>query len=545
MTAAIANALPASSRYELLVRVAAGGMATVYVGRLRGALGFSRLVAIKRAHPHLLEDTAFARMLVAEARTAARIHHPNVVSVMDVEELDGELLLIMDYVEGASLSGLLAQAAAQKKSMPIAIAARIVVDACAGLHAAHQVADDQGKLLGLVHRDVSPHNVLVGVDGSSRLADFGIAKVESTSSIQTSTGALKGKVAYMAPEYVEKARADVRSDVFGMGVVAWEAFTQKRLFRGENEIETLRLVLAAEVPRASSVAELPRSIDLVLEKALHRDPDQRFQTAAEFSSALDEAARAASLIAGGAELGALVQSLVGPGLEQRRATIRSKTQPQTESLPPSAPVTSEAPAAAAPASSASDNPLRTVTLPTVTPPDATSPEVTAQLGLASERRVEVVSSGSSLGEGTTTGAAARSVREARQSRSPRAMRARWASVSVIVVAAGLAGTAAIVWRVRSASTAPAQSAVSSMSATSAAAAPASPPSVVSAAGSATPPPTTMPSASVAVAAVAPPPAPSAAAAASGKATAAPRPRASAAAASPAGRDKAPPNPYSH
>ena len=165
--------LPSSSRYELLVKIASGGMATVYVGRLSSVVGSSRLVAIKRAHAHLMEDPAFAKMLIEEAKLASRIHHPNVVAVQSVEEVEGELLLVMDYVEGASLADLVNY---EELPMPARVAVRALLDGCAGLQAAHELTDDDGKSLGIVHRDVSPHNILVGVDGVARLTDFGIAK---------------------------------------------------------------------------------------------------------------------------------------------------------------------------------------------------------------------------------------------------------------------------------------------------------------------------------------------------------------------------------
>src|SRR5262245_40221506 len=158
----IQHPLPRTSRYELLTKIAAGGMAMVYVGRLRGAAGFWRLCAIKRAHPHLVEDPELRRSLIAEARLASRIQHPNVVPISDVEELEGELLLVMDYVEGAALSELIRHASDAGRRLPPRVVVRVVLDACAGLAAAHDLKDENGTPLGLVHRDVSPQNVLVG-----------------------------------------------------------------------------------------------------------------------------------------------------------------------------------------------------------------------------------------------------------------------------------------------------------------------------------------------------------------------------------------------
>src|SRR6185369_5865550 len=204
-----------------------------------------RTVAIKRAHAHLIENPSFKQMLIDEARLASRLHHPNVVAVLDVEELAGELRLVMDYVEGAALSDLIGRGQEAERRLPSRIAVRIALDACAGLHAAHELCDEDNKPLGLVHRDVSPHNILVGVDGVARLSDFGIAK-QAEGGVSTTTGALKGKLGYMAPEYVEEGKLDARSDVFAMGVVAWEALANQKLFRGTNEVDTLKRIVATK-----------------------------------------------------------------------------------------------------------------------------------------------------------------------------------------------------------------------------------------------------------------------------------------------------------
>jgi serine/threonine-protein kinase len=325
--------LPSSSRYELLVKIASGGMATVYLGRLSSAVGITRLVAVKRAHAHLLEDPAFAKLLIAEAKLASRIHHPNVVAVHNVEEIEGELLLVMDYVEGASLSDLMgftdhAGRQTSPERLPPSVAARVILDACAGLNAAHELTDDDGRPLGIVHRDVSPHNILVGVDGVARLTDVGIAKSSgghTQSAGRTSTGVLRGKVAYMAPEYVESGLLDARSDVFALGIVAWEALTQRRLFRGTTDVESLRLVIAANVPRASAVEpSLGPGLDAVLAKALARDPADRFATAAELGEALESAARRHELLAKHSDVAAYVRTASGEALAQRRALVRER-----------------------------------------------------------------------------------------------------------------------------------------------------------------------------------------------------------------------------
>ncbi len=321
----------ASSRYELLMKLASGGMATVYVGRVRGPLGFSRLVAIKRAHPHLLEDPSFSRMLVDEAKLASRIHHPNVVAVLDIERESRsagatDLRLVMEYVEGAALSELLQATEKRETRLAPGVVVRIVLDACAGLQVAHDLADEQGALLGLVHRDVSPHNVLVGVDGLARVSDFGIAKATSKPG-STTTGSLKGKLAYMAPEYVAGGSIDARADVFAMGVVAWEAFAGTKLFRGSNDLETLQRIANAEVPSlAATTPEIGKAFDDVLRAALAREPGDRFSSARAFANALEAEAKAAGLLATHAEVAAAVRDLARETLESRREQIKEVTR---------------------------------------------------------------------------------------------------------------------------------------------------------------------------------------------------------------------------
>jgi serine/threonine-protein kinase len=310
------------SRYEVLLKIASGGMGTVYVGRLRGAAGFSRLVAIKRPHPHLLEQPGFRQTLISEAMLASRLHHANVVSVVDVEEHGDELLLILDYVHGASMDRLAAAAKAVGQPFSHGVAVRIILDACAGLQAAHEMKDDDGRPLGVVHRDVSPHNILIGVDGVAKLTDFGIAKTIDASTT-TSTGVLKGKYSYMAPEYVRGHGLDARGDVFAMAVVTWEALTGRRLFRGEHQPETFDRILHDPAPRLSTAAPLiGTALDEVLERALAKDPDQRTASAREFAEQLSDAAEQARVMPTHAMVGRFVESLIGDDLAERRARIR-------------------------------------------------------------------------------------------------------------------------------------------------------------------------------------------------------------------------------
>ncbi len=318
-------ALPSASgasrwlgRYELLHEIASGGMATVYLGRARGAAGFERVVAIKVCHPHLRGDEEFATMFLDEARLAARIHHPNVVGTLDVGD-DETLYLVMEYVEGDRLSGLIKAAAKKGTGVPVEIGARLMIDALSGLHAAHELTDPQGRPLQIVHRDVSPQNILVGIDGVARITDFGIAKAEARVTV-TREGQVKGKMSYMAPEQMTTSKVDRRADVYAAGVVLWETLTGRRLFRTDSDAETLNLVLHGVVPKPSSVTPgLTPELDEIVGKALERDPERRYATAADFAEALENAS---FKIATARAVAATVQDYLGESIAARRELVR-------------------------------------------------------------------------------------------------------------------------------------------------------------------------------------------------------------------------------
>ena len=311
-------------RYETLFRLAAGGMATVHLGTARGALGFRQIVAIKKPHKHLL-DPAFRKAFVTEARLASLLHHANVVDVRDIEVNEDEVSLIMAYVEGATFGELLQIGATGGPKVSPDIAVRVVLDACAGLHAAHELADERGRPLQLVHRDISPQNLLVGVDGVTRVADFGIAKFKSSGVVATSQGTLKGKVAYMAPEYLRGEKIDRRFDVFALGIVLWEGITGRRLFRAEFDTDTMDRVLHHDAPPVATFSpEVGSALDAVLQGALAKSPSDRFENAAAMAAALEASARSAGMLPGHREVADLVQSAVGAKLEERRAIIRER-----------------------------------------------------------------------------------------------------------------------------------------------------------------------------------------------------------------------------
>lgn len=306
--------LPLSSRYRLLQCIARGGMGSVYLGVQRGAAGFERPVAIKRTHSYLLADPEIRDAILREAHNASAVRHPNVVSIDDVEEVDGELLLVMDYIDGGSLSQLLMAG----KKMPMGVKLSVILDACAGLSAIHTAMDVRGRPLWLVHRDVSPQNILVGLDGAARITDFGIAKA-ATDPKRTAKTIRRGKFGYMAPEYLLTNTATQSSDIFALGVVLWEALAGRRLFKGESNVDTLRLTAAAEVPslRAEDPA-ISIALEAVVRQALAQSPADRFRSMADFGCQLEAATQ--GLVAPRPEVIEHVLEVFGPRRSVHEAT---------------------------------------------------------------------------------------------------------------------------------------------------------------------------------------------------------------------------------
>ncbi|MCG8556804.1 MAG: protein kinase [Proteobacteria bacterium] len=309
-------------RYQVLTKLASGGMAAVYVGRALGVAGFSRLFAIKVLHPHLAYEKEFIDMFKDEARLAARIHHPNVVATLDINDTpDAGFYLVMDYIEGDHLGALLQQAFRAGNRAPRPVALRILIDALGGLGAAHSLTDEDGKALNLVHRDISPHNIMVGTDGISRLTDFGVAKAEARLGT-TREGQLKGKLAYMAPEHASSGFADQRSDLFSMGIILWETLTNRRLFRADNHAATLNKICIEPIPAPSGIDEALSPMDPVLAKALARAPEERFQTAEEFADALEQAAPELGGIGSLRAVGKIVRAYASDKLDHEHELIK-------------------------------------------------------------------------------------------------------------------------------------------------------------------------------------------------------------------------------
>ncbi|MFO0614089.1 MAG: protein kinase [Polyangiaceae bacterium] len=309
-------------RYELLLPIAQGGMATVWAARQKGSRGFSKTVAVKTMLPNLSEDAAFEQMFLDEAAIASKIHHPNVAEILDLGEQDEILYLVMEWVDGESLSALSKQTKKLETEIPLRIALKIVAQACAGLHAAHELRDENDTLVELVHRDVSPQNILVASSGLVKLVDFGVAKALGRSGA-TSVGQLKGKVPYMSPEQTRGQDLDRRTDTFAMGSVLYRVVTGIHPFIDDNDIKTMRNIATRPTirPRVKN-PKLPVELEAVIMKALEKTPAKRFQTAAELEHEID---KVLSLLGGPVateEVGAFVRGTLAERDQKRRAALR-------------------------------------------------------------------------------------------------------------------------------------------------------------------------------------------------------------------------------
>lgn len=287
------NGVSSRKRYTLYDEIAAGGMGSVFLGRLFGDAGFERTVAIKKLHPHVAKDPEFVAMFVDEARLASRVQHPNVCNTLDVVNEHGELMLVLDYVHGESLARLLRTARETGEQFPIPVTVGLLLGVLDGLHAAHEAKSVQGASLQIVHRDVSPQNIMLGPDGVPRVLDFGIAKAAHMAQT-TRDGQLKGKVSYMAPEQIRSERLDRRADIYSAGVVLWELLTGER-FTPPDAAAAIHVMLEREhEPPSRLRTDVPTALDSVVMRALARDRDERFATAREMANALELAVAPAS-----------------------------------------------------------------------------------------------------------------------------------------------------------------------------------------------------------------------------------------------------------
>ncbi len=321
-------------RYELLLPLGTGGMATVYLARHQGVGGFERDVAVKVMHAHLRNDEESKLHLLDEARLAARIRHPNVVSMLEVGEDELGLYLVMEYIEGDSLAGLLHVWPEMEDARRNRLLARILCDALAGLEAAHQLCGENGESLGLVHRDFSPHNIMVGIDGVARLTDFSIAKA-SDRAVRTRTGLVKGKIGYMSPEQARGLDLDRRCDVWAAGVVLWELSAGRRPFPKGDAVSTLLRIVTEPPPRLSDIVpNAPEPLVSAIAGALEMEVEHRTATAEALRLQLEAYWQSTHGIADREEVASFVGSLVGERLHDQAAQIRSVRQARRLSTPP-------------------------------------------------------------------------------------------------------------------------------------------------------------------------------------------------------------------
>lgn len=273
------HALQRIGRYEVVQRLGHGGMATVYLGRATGSAGFERVVAIKVIHQHLAAEPEFVGMFLDEAKIAARIHSPHVAGILDLGEDSGFYFMVLEYIDGETLSALLRQLRPADERLPLAVALQVLADACEGLVAVHGLRDPDGRPYGLVHRDMSPQNLMVNFDGWTKIVDFGLVKATGLRN-SNHTGHLRGKLAYMAPEQARGKPLSAGTDLFALGVIFWEMLTGRRLFAGEGDAETLENVMRCEVPPLREFRpDLPPGVEALLRRALAPTPEERYASA--------------------------------------------------------------------------------------------------------------------------------------------------------------------------------------------------------------------------------------------------------------------------
>ncbi len=306
--------------YEIVAKLRSGGMATLFLALKQGASGFRRHVAVKVVHEHLSSDPDFIRMFVDEALLQARIQNPHVVHVEELGEADGNHFLVMEYVHGCSLSQLLLALGKRKRRLTSELAVSIAMQVLQGLHAAHELRGDDGKPLGVVHRDVSPQNVLLSRDGHVKLIDFGVAKASGRVA-QTTGASIKGKLRYMPPEQAFGGAIDRRADVYALGIVIWEMLTMRKLFHADNDLALLEQVRDPHVLAPSQAASgLSAELDAVVLKALAPKPEDRYASAQEFRRALGEALPRAAMV-DPQSLAELIEAVLGEELERERRAL--------------------------------------------------------------------------------------------------------------------------------------------------------------------------------------------------------------------------------
>jgi serine/threonine-protein kinase len=308
-------------RYELLCTIARGGMAHVWLGRFKGKHGFEKLVAVKTILPEHALDERFRNMFLDEARIASGVEHPNVAKILDLGEWRDCLYLVMEYVDGDSLSRLRRSVEKRNVKLPLPLTLRILADTCAGLHAAHDLRSEDGSLLNVVHRDISPQNVLIPTNGVSKLIDFGVAKARHRLGEETSAGFAKGKSRYMSPEQALSKPVDRRADLFAVGAMAYEMFEGNAPYDGPNDMARLHALITGEPIKVVKHSPHP-SIEKIIVKALAREPDERYSTANEMRVAIEDAMVQLKVRASADEIAAFVAEHTSERIVERKRVVK-------------------------------------------------------------------------------------------------------------------------------------------------------------------------------------------------------------------------------
>ena len=322
-------------RYQLIKKLAAGGMAEVYLARQSGMEGFEKLVVVKRILPHLASDQEFVQMFLNEARIAARFNHANIVQIYDLGKIEDTYFIAMEYIHGEDLGRIMRKAWNAGSWLPPELALRALAGACEGLHYAHVKTDDSGRPLNVIHRDISPQNILVSFDGGVKIVDFGIAKAADSSNA-TRAGTIKGKYAYMSPEQAQGKDVDARTDVFALGLVLYELLTGVRPLKRETDIQTLQAALACEIEVPSKVASISDAMDALVMKALTRDVNARYQSAQEFQLAIEDFLVTNQMAASSVHLAEFMKGLFAERLSEEARSGRpapSVSDPSFPSVP--------------------------------------------------------------------------------------------------------------------------------------------------------------------------------------------------------------------
>ncbi|GAB4199008.1 MAG: hypothetical protein OHK0013_08780 [Sandaracinaceae bacterium] len=329
--------LPQTGNYVLLERIGMGGMAEVFRAASVGVEGFERPVAIKRILPNLAADEDFVKMFVDEAKIAVQLQHPNIVEIFDLARADDDLFIAMEYVHGKDLRAILdrVQGPDGRGRIPVEVAVHLTIKICEALHHAHFAHGPSGQPLGIIHRDVSPQNVIVSYDGEVKVTDFGLAKAAGRA-VQTQAGVVKGKLAYMSPEQLRGLPLDQRSDVYGVGILLWEMLTGVRLFLGKNDQETLRKVYHAQVPPPRSIRpDIHPELEAIVMRALEREVDMRYATAEELHDDLTSYMYGVGPSIGTAGVGAFMRAVFpqaepppAPSSHPPVRTARPRAQPR-------------------------------------------------------------------------------------------------------------------------------------------------------------------------------------------------------------------------